>query len=189
MWTSQYYGFWQYWSNYHKVTFDGPNRLILVNYGVTELNVDTDIYSDWKEWMLMENNFQYPEAISVIGGEPLGGGQFVGSTYFLENGWRIRPWEGTHQLSLDGNIYTREAGESPTIPTLGNWSVSTTFVRSAIVFKVETAGASPSGSSPTAQEIATAVWNYNTSQSFSNNTFGNYITTRLLTIAQYLGMK
>jgi len=189
MWTSTYYGSWNLWALHHKVTFDGPNRLILVNNGETAIDVGTDIYSDWKEWSLLEDYIKYPQAISVIGGEPLGAGQFVGSTYFLENGWRIRPWEGTHTLTIAGNLYTREAGESPTIPTLGAWSVNTTFVRSALVFKVETTSTTSGSSTPSAAEIAQAVWNYNTSQSFSNNTFGNYITTRLLTVAQYLGMK
>jgi hypothetical protein len=33
------------------VTFDGPNRLIIVNDGETELEAERDIYSAWKRWM------------------------------------------------------------------------------------------------------------------------------------------
>jgi hypothetical protein len=194
MWTSAYYSFWNYWELRHKVTFDGPNRLIIVNYGETDIDTKTDLYSDWKEWQRLEDYTKYPVAFSVLGGEDLGLGQSIAPTFFLENGWRIRPWEGDHSLQIAGNLYTREAGESPTIPTIGNWSVSTTFVRSAVVYQVETpvyitSSATFSGSVPTADEIASAVWNYNTSQSFSQNTFGNFITTKLLTLAQYLGMK
>ena len=88
MWTSTYYGSWDIWKLYHKVTFDGPNRLILINYGETDINVTTQIYSDWKEWMCLNGRYysKYPEAISVIGGEPIGNDQFVGATFFLENG-------------------------------------------------------------------------------------------------------
>lgn len=188
MWTSNYYNFWKYWELRHKVTFDGPNRLILVNYGETSIAVENDIYSDWKEWIKLEDYSKYPQAISVIGGEPLGGGQFVGATYFLENGWRIRPWEGTHQLTIDGNLYTREAGQSPSIPTLGQWSVNTTYVRSALVFKVDSGGSSGSVSI-NSQEIADAVWKYSTTASLASDSFGSHVFTKVMTFAQYLATK
>ena len=188
MLTSQYYNFWRYWELRHKVTFDGPNRLILVNYGETTLDVETEIYSDWKEWIHLEDYSKYPQAISVIGGEPLGAGQFVGATYFLENGWRIRPWEGTHTLTIDGNIYTREAGQSPSIPTLGAWSVNTTYVRSALVFQVATGGSS-SSVSINANDIAQAVWNYSTTASLNTDSFGEHVFTKVMTFAQYLATK
>jgi len=189
MWTSTYYGNWQYWQNYHNVTFDGPNRLILVNRNITALDVKQDIYSDWKEWSLQSDNMEYTVAISTIGGEALGGGQFVGSTFFLENGWRIRSWEGDHSLVVVGNLFTREAGDFPFIPPLGRNSVNYIMARSQLVQAIEVASSTTGSTAPTAVEIATAVWNYNTSQSFSTNTFGNYVTTKILTIAQYLGMK
>jgi hypothetical protein len=193
MFSSTYYNHWNLWNLYHKVTFDGINRLIIINYGETDINVETDIYSNWKEWQLLEDYAKYLPALSVIGGEPIGGGQFVAPTFFLENGWRIRPWEGSHLLTIDGNLYTREEGESPVIPTIDPWSVTTTFVRSAVVYQVEVpvyiTSSFSSGSSATPEQIAAAVWNYNTSQSFAQNTFGSYVTTKLLTVAQYLGMK
>jgi len=189
MWTSAYYNFWKHWNLYHKVTFDGPNRLILVNYGETELNVETDIYSDWKEWMQLEDYFKYPEAISVIGGEPLGGGQFVGATFFLENGWRIRPWEGSHALSIEGNIYTREAGESPTVKTVEGWNVATTFVRSALVFKIDAGGSATGSVSINPQEIADAVWKFGVTGSMPADTYGDHVYRKLLTLAQYMATK
>jgi len=189
MWSSLFYNNWEYWSNYHKVTFDGPNRLILVNRDVTTIDVKQDLYSDWKEWMLQEQNSRFAQAFSVVGGEPIGGGQFVGTTFFLENGWRIRSWEGDHSLVLEGNLYTREEGQYPFLPVLGTYSVNYIMARSSLVQAIQVGGTTTGSVGPTAVEIATAVWNYNTSQSFSTNTFGNYVTTRLLTIAQYLGMK
>ena len=188
MWTTNFYNFRDYWELRHKVTFDGVQKLILVNYGITSLDVNTDIYSDWKEWSLIYDYLKFPPAISAIGGESLGAGQFVGSTYFLENGWRIRPWEGDHSLTIDGNLYTREAGDSPTVPTLGKWSVGTTYVRSAIVFKVETATTQTS-SVPTAAQIAQAVWDLALTSSIQPNTFGSQVGTQLLTFAQHLATK
>jgi len=108
-----YYGYWDYWRWYHKVTFDGPNKLILVNPGVTTLNVKEDIYSDWKEWFLGHDGVvtsKYLEASESVGGQPLPGGTNLGDTYFLINGWKIKPYPGSYSLSIEGNIYT-DTGE------------------------------------------------------------------------------
>ncbi len=188
MWTSTYYNFWNYWNLYHKVTFDGENKLIIVNYGVTELDVEIDIYSDWKEWLRLYDYMKYPVAISSIGGEPLGGGQFVGSTFFLENGWRIRPWEGDQFLTINGNIYTREAGGNPVIPTVGRWNISVSFIRSALVFSIG-AESTQTSSVPTANEIAQAVWDLALTSSYQPSTFGGHVGTQLLTFAQQLATK
>lgn len=111
---------WIYWQLYHKVTFDGPNRLILVNEGVTELNIRTDVYSAWKEWVNILGstdhleNPGFPQAMSVVGGEPIPTGQ-LGSTFFLENGWKIKPYPGNYRLIITGNLFAVD-GSDPFIP-------------------------------------------------------------------------
>lgn len=127
---NSYYNNWDLWELRQKVTFDGANRLILVNEGETSLDVGIDLYSDWKEWSRLRSHTMFLPAISVIGGEPVGGGQYVGATYFLENGWRIKPYEGNYVLDIIGNLYTREAGQNPVVPTSG---VSANFTRSTLV--------------------------------------------------------
>ena len=121
------YGEWTYWEDYapptyvgnQKVTFDGPNRLILVNEGETSIDIQEDVYSNWKEWMLQRDNAKFPEAFLPLGGDPITDTTFVGDTYFLENGWRIQPWISGQGYILDviGNIYTREPGQNPVNPT------------------------------------------------------------------------
>jgi hypothetical protein len=114
---SLYYGFWDYWRLYHKVTFDGVNRLILVNDGVTELDVQTDIYSAWKEWILSTpdgQNARYLQALATVGGEPTVAGQRLDVTYFLINGWRIKPYPGSYTLNIIGNIFDVDGGEIKT---------------------------------------------------------------------------
>jgi hypothetical protein len=111
---SLYYGFWNYWKLYHKVTFDGPNRLILVNPGETELDVQTDIYSAWKEWILVRpdgENARWPAALATVGGEPTVAGQRLDVTYFLINGWKIKPYPGSYTLNIIGNIFDVDGGE------------------------------------------------------------------------------
>lgn len=111
---------WTYWSLYHKVTFDGPNRRILINEGETDIDVKTDIYSAWKEWVVVlglvehQENPAFLECISGIGGELTPTGQ-VGSTFFLENDWKIKPWPGTYQLTINGNLFAAD-GSNPFVP-------------------------------------------------------------------------
>jgi len=83
-------GFWADWELYHKVTFDGPNRLIIVNPGVNNLDIKTDVYSDWKEWVgVSPDNARWPQAIRTIGGDPTVGSLRAGDIYFLVNRWKL----------------------------------------------------------------------------------------------------
>ena len=108
--TGLYYGFWDYWNLRHKVTFDGVNKLILINEGETEIDLQTDIYSDWKEWVLLENNLKYLPPMNTVGGEPTVAGQRLDVTYFLINGWKLKPFPGTYDLNIIGNIFDIDGG-------------------------------------------------------------------------------
>lgn len=132
---------WQFWEDYspedgffgnQKVTFDGPKKLILINDGVIEIDFRTDVYSNWKEWKQTEVNSKFLQAVSVVGGDPLPGSRILGSTFFLENGWKIRSWEGEHILSIEGNVFTRE-GDDPVLPTIGDFKVTVNFIVSTLV--------------------------------------------------------
>jgi hypothetical protein len=151
---------WKYyqdhWLYYHKVTFDGPNKLILINEGVTEIDVQVDLYSDWKEWADNENpdnliNAAYLPAMRSVGGDPLPGSRFLGATFFLINGWRIKPYSGSYRLTVTGNLYTEE-GDSPYINAdglLNNIRIESTV--SNLIDTVDTGVG-------TAEEVADAVW-------------------------------
>ena len=137
------FGHWTFWDAYdpangvfgaQKVTFDGPNKIILVNAGVTELDFREDVYSNWKEWILVDEfvNAQFEQALSVVGGDPLPGDRILGSTFFLENGWKIRSWEGDHILTITGNVFSRD-GSDPVLPPLGEFKVTVNFNTSTLV--------------------------------------------------------
>lgn len=119
-----------------KVVFDGPNRIIYVNEGITELDVRIDLYSAWKEWI--DSSPEYPtpaswlRAFSVVGGDPITDTVDLGTTFFLENGWRIQPFPSptAYTLTVRGNIYTREPGETINLFAEG---VSVSLERSNIV--------------------------------------------------------
>lgn len=86
---STWYGFFDNWQLYGKVTIDGVNRTITVNDGVTELDIKTDVYSFWKQWLLIDSNIRYLEAMRTIGGDPTTAGERFGDGYFMKNNWKL----------------------------------------------------------------------------------------------------
>lgn len=81
---------WYLWRLYHKVTFDGANRIIYVNDGVTDLEIKSEVYSAWKEWTSSTpDNATWPPAIRTVGGDPTVGDQKAGDIYFLQNNWKL----------------------------------------------------------------------------------------------------
>lgn len=135
------------------VTFDfAALRIVEISTGGdNELSVQ-EIYSEWKQALLDDPaRLGFPQAFSVVGGDPITGTLSLGSTFFLENGWRIRPAELSHKLTIVGNLFTREPGQSIFVTTLGAFTVNAESRVSNLIDTVSTTGADPS-------TIADAVW-------------------------------
>ena len=105
-----------------KVIFDWPNKLIVINTWITDIDVKVDIYSDWKEWFIISDNSKYLPAIRAVWWDPLPWSKALWITYFLMNWWKIRPYEWNHTLNINGNLYT-ESWDSPYVSTLWNYNV------------------------------------------------------------------
>jgi hypothetical protein len=121
------------------VTFDGPNKLIIEIANGTENSLDVvEIYSEWKEWVRTSDNSKFLQAFTPVGGDPITGTLSLDITYFLENGWRIRPAELDHKLTLVGNLFTREPGESVNVDTIGAFTVNVEQQLSTVVRALET---------------------------------------------------
>lgn len=88
--------------------FDGENKIIKepVGAGNTTFNVDQDLYSAWKRWVLSGEG-QYDAAFIVEGGTPIGStGLFTGTTYLLTNGWKLMAADHDHQAFIVGNLFS-----------------------------------------------------------------------------------
>lgn len=112
-----------------KLTYDTANKLFILNSGVTSLDAKVDLYSDVKEdWKSNAalTKFRFP--ILAIGGNSIGGGQFVSPYFILQYGWKIRPQEANHTLVIVGNIITDDESY-PIANTVGAFNV---VVRSQI---------------------------------------------------------
>jgi hypothetical protein len=143
-------------------------RIILDSSNVTA----TQIYASWVDWVTLSDNIKYPPAFSSVGGDNLGEGLSVPPYYFLLNGWRVRPSEGPQTLVITGNLFV-DGGGDPIVPTLGAFNV---LVKSVV--PVQAQGISTGGgvSGPSANEVANAVWTHS-------------FTSKLLTVAKFLGLK
>ena len=123
-------------------------RLILGSASVTAQAV----YVAWVDWAATSDNAKYLPAFSAVGGDALGGGLFIPPYYFLRNGWRVRPMESNHNLTITGNLFV-DGGGVPVVSTLGTYQVNVNYT-----VPVQAQGISTSGSTgPTAGEIASAV--------------------------------
>jgi len=113
-------------------TFDGPNKLIILDPGTTSITAPV-LYSEWKDWMMIGTNSRFLPAFGQsVGGEPIGGGQLVGSFFFIQNGWRIRPQEASHTLIITGNLFPVPDNAAVMAPTVGSYNVIVSFARSSI---------------------------------------------------------
>lgn len=101
------------------LTIDGINKVFNINFGITEFNVE-DLYSEYKEWVL--TNPQFLQAFRTSGGDPTTNGQSIASYYFLMNGWKIKPFEDDHRLTVTGNLFSDD-GSNPFIPTIDPYNV------------------------------------------------------------------
>lgn len=86
-----------------KVTFDGPNKLIIIKTGVTDLSVKDDIYIPWKQWVIDEGSM-YLSAFRSFGGDPTTLNQNAPSYYFLTNNWRVKAENVS--ITLHENLYS-----------------------------------------------------------------------------------
>jgi len=134
------------------ITFDATSkRIILDSASVTA----EAIWSRWEDWLVLGDNAKYLPAMSHVGGDTLGGGLLIPNYIFLENGWRVRPMEANHNLTITGNLFVTGGG-IPVVSTLGVYQVNVNYT-----VPVQAQGISTSGSvGPTAADIAAAVWAY-----------------------------
>ncbi|MCH2079575.1 hypothetical protein [Prochlorococcus sp. ALOHA_ZT_50] len=122
--------------------FDGTDKTISLTLGTTSFDVQ-DLYSRWKDWVLLGDNSKFlPAFANSVGGEPLGSGQFVGGYFFLQNGWLIRPQEANHTLIVNGNLFPIPDSAALFAATLGGFQVNIQLRVSSLTQAIATGGGS-----------------------------------------------
>lgn len=114
------------------VAFDGANKLILGLQGVTYHDVEINWYSAWKMWLKEDDNTKYLPAIRSVGGDvtdPINDKR-LGSTFFLMNGWKFKPYGEDADIVIEGNIRvdnTEIYGDNVWVKPNGSYSIGITF--------------------------------------------------------------
>lgn len=123
------------------ITFDGANKLLILSSGTTELDVP-DAYSRWKDWVATSDNSKYPQAFAPVGGDPIDAvaGTSIPFYDFLTNGWRVRPQEANHTLTVTGGVLLVDGGGDPFVNTTGSYVVRINYQQPVQAITVATGG-------------------------------------------------
>lgn len=113
-------------------------RIVLDTANITA----TELWSRWCDWAAQGDNSKWPAAFRQVGGDDLGGGLSIPAYYFLLNGWRVRPMEVDHLLTITGNLFA-DGGAAPVVNTLGSFNVSTQYTVPMQAQAVATGGLPP----------------------------------------------
>lgn len=168
------------WLLYHKVIFDGENKLIIVNPNEPVITVKEHIYSSWKEWMRLRDNAKFLPALRVSGGDPIGGGAATGDVYFTLNGWKVMLLDN---CEITGTLFSDDY-PSPYIVDADTKIVTNKV--SAISQSLGFNGTVNVTVDPniTPQEM----WNYLVADANTPGSIGERMS-KLLTVAKFLGLK
>lgn len=104
----------------------GPGLFIEVIDSGGDIEIDlVEVYSEWKDWTRLSDNLKFAPAFRQAGADPISASQNTGATFFLNTGagWRIRPSERDHLLTIKGNMFTDPEDQNPIAPTLGAFTV------------------------------------------------------------------
>jgi len=153
------------WVLYHKVTFDGVNKKAIINEGETTINVDDDLYSDWKEWVALRDHLEFSAAFRTVGGDPTVSGQALGETFFTINGWQVVIADS---INFDGNLFSDDF--SSPFTTEGDTVLAQT-TRSNLIDQI----------APDTTNVGAAVWGYAASDAIASasTTIGWHILDHL----------
>jgi hypothetical protein len=131
------------------IAFDpAAKRIVLDSTTVSA----AEIYSRWVDWA--GANLQYVPVFRQVGGDDLGGGLSIPPYFFLQEGWRVRPMESSHNLTITGNLFV-EGGGVPVVQTLGTYQVNVNYTVPVQAQGIATGGvAGPSASQIAAEVLA-----------------------------------
>ena len=121
------------------IQFDPDNRRIVLDSATVTAS---QIWEAWSLWAASGENLKWLPALTQTGGDSLGSGISIPLYFFLENGWRVRPMESDHTLTITGNLFVREGG-TPVVRTLGSFAVVANYTVPVQAQAVSTSGADP----------------------------------------------
>ena len=132
-------------------TIDFANELIILDSGEYDVQ---QVYSLWKDEILLTTNAQYDFAFTQVGGNTVGGSNSIPFYTFLSNGWKVRPQEANATTNVVNGILVTDDDSDPFTNTLGAYTVRINYQQPVQAIAVATGG----GGGATAAQ----VWSYAT---------------------------
>jgi hypothetical protein len=137
-------------------SINGPSKVITLTAGTTSVSV-RDLWSRWVDWFLTGDNSKYEPAFESVGGNQIDetAGTFIPIYAFLVNGWRIKPQEAHHTLTIRDGILLVNGGGDPFSNTTGAYTVRINYQQpvQAIAFDSGTGGSLPTEVTENVQAI------------------------------------
>ena len=123
------------------ISFDGPTKTMTLSTGTTSLNV-LDLWSRWVDWFLTSDNSKYLPAFQQVGGDDIDtvAGTSIPIYAFLMNGWKLKPQEANHTLSVSCGILLVNGGGDPFVNTSGAYTVRINYQQPVQAITVSTSG-------------------------------------------------
>lgn len=88
-----------------KFDFDGPNLTVHILDGVTDIDVKTELYSDYSDWYNSANNARFVLGMEAVGNIPISDIQNTAEFFFFINGWKLSHTSGV-KVSVSTNLFT-----------------------------------------------------------------------------------
>lgn len=127
-------------------SINGDTKVITLTSGTTSVSV-RDLWSRWIDWFLTGDNSKYLPAFESIGGNEIDASQgtYIPVYAFLVNGWKIKPQESNHTLTIRDGILLVNGGGDPFNNTSGAYTVRINFQQPVQAISFATGGASSGG--------------------------------------------
>jgi hypothetical protein len=140
------------------ITFDGPSKRINLTTGTVVVGV-RELWSRWVDWQAVSDNAKYLPAFAQVGGDEIdtAAGTSIPIYAFLQNGWRIKPQEASHTLTVSDGVLLVSGGGDPFVNTAGSYNVRINYQQPVQAITVATGGGGGGLTSEQATRL-TEVW-------------------------------
>lgn len=134
------------------MTFDGPNKLVILSSTTLSL---IGLWGAYKAW-IRAGNAQYAIGYETEGGRPIdpSAGTLSPLVVFQRNGWKVRPMEADHTLTVTDGTFVDEGSGDPFVSTIGDFTVRIRYQQPVQAIGYSTTGGT---SAPSAADIAAEV--------------------------------
>lgn len=143
------------------VEFDPTNKYIKITSGTSITGLE--IYNATMDWCDAQENMAYSVPMKAIGKAPLGGGVYTDSIFILQDGWKIKLYDGTYQFTVYGTVITDDESSRTVPPDTGYVEVVFQVSSQATIISGEGAGITQQDK----EDIAGLVWTHTSGQTLT----------------------